>query len=131
MKWKTLPTLVLICALSSLANAHECVASQPPLIDLLNQHSESYGTKFIVDPRVRAKVNLVGIETKSINTALLIGSHTGFLRFVWKQPFDTLAGAHQQATGEYTEQTVIQRCRENRGKAAGYREAVGKLLDVV
>ena len=73
MKWKTLLALILTCTISSPAYAHECEATQPPLIDLLNQYSEAYGTKFIVDPRVRAKVSLVGIDTESINTAMLIG----------------------------------------------------------
>jgi len=73
MKWKILTAFILFCALSSVASAHECEASQPPLIDLLNQYSVSYGTKFVVDPRVRARVNLVGIEAKSINSAVLIG----------------------------------------------------------
>ena len=73
MKWKNLPALILWCGLSSLASAHECKSSEPPLIDLLDQYSDSYGTKFVVDPRVRAKVSLVGIETANINTAMLIG----------------------------------------------------------
>jgi len=73
MKWKYLPALMLLCGLSSLANAHECESSEARLIDLLNQYSDSYGTKFVVDPRVRAKVSLVGIQTESINTAMLIG----------------------------------------------------------
>lgn len=58
---------------SSYANAHECKSYETPLVDLLNQYSEAFGTKFVIDPRVRAEVNLVGIETDSINTALLIG----------------------------------------------------------
>ena len=73
MKWKNLPALILLCTFSSFANADECKSTVSPLIDILNQYSESYGTKFVVDPRVRAKVSLIGIQTESINTAMLIG----------------------------------------------------------
>ena len=58
---------------SSYANAHECKTYETPLVDLVNKYSEAFGTKFVIDPRVRAKVNLVGVDTERINTATLIG----------------------------------------------------------
>ncbi len=73
MKNKTIIAFVLWLALFQIANAHQCRAYETPLLDLLNQYAEAYGTKFIVDPRARANVNLVGIETESINSAILIG----------------------------------------------------------
>ena len=73
MKNTTLIALILCYVLTSSASAHECSSIDPPLIDLLNQYSEANGTKFIVDPRVRAKVNLVGVDTQSINSAMIIG----------------------------------------------------------
>ncbi len=73
MKSRTITILVLCFALSQFADAHECRAYETPLLDLLNQCTEIHGTKFVVDPRVRANVNLVGIETESINSGLLIG----------------------------------------------------------
>lgn len=73
MKNKTIAVLVLCFGLTPLVGAHECKSYETPLVDLLNQYSDVYETKFVVDPRVRANVNLVGIETESINSALLIG----------------------------------------------------------
>jgi len=73
MKNRTITILVLWLALFQIANAHQCRSYETPLLDLLNQYTETYGTKFVVDPRVRANVNLVGIETESINSAILIG----------------------------------------------------------
>jgi hypothetical protein len=52
MKNKTIKILVLWLALSPIAGAHECRAYETPLLDLLNQDTETYGTKFVVDPRV-------------------------------------------------------------------------------
>ena len=73
MKSTTLMTLILCYVFSSFADAHECKSYETPLLDLLNQYSEAYGTKFVIDPRVRANVNLVGVDTESINSAMLIG----------------------------------------------------------
>lgn len=73
MKNRTIAILVLWLGLSPLAGAHECESYETPLLDLLNQYSETYETKFVIDPRVRANVNLVGINTESINSAILIG----------------------------------------------------------
>jgi len=73
MKNKTVAIFVLCLSLSQIASADECRAYETPLLDLLNQYTETYGTKFVVDPRVRANVNLVGIETDNINSGVLIG----------------------------------------------------------
>jgi hypothetical protein len=73
VKGTTLTTLILYFMISSYANAHECKTYETPLVDLLNQYSEAFGTQFVVDPRVRANVNLVGVDTESINTSMLIG----------------------------------------------------------
>ena len=68
-----LMTIIFWCALSWFAIADECNTAESPLVDLLNQYSVIHGTKFIVDPRVRAKVTLVGIDTQDIDSAMLIG----------------------------------------------------------
>ncbi len=68
-----LRTIIIWCALSSFASADECNTSENPLVDLLNQYSVIHGTKFVVDPRVRARVTLVGIDTQDIDSAMLIG----------------------------------------------------------
>ena len=73
MKKLVFVILVLLFGLSPLVSAHECKSYETPLVDLLDQFSKAHQTKFVVDPRVRAKVNLVGIETENINSALLIG----------------------------------------------------------
>lgn len=66
-------TLLVALGLVSLAEAHECPTIDAPLLALLGEYSEHHGTKFIVDPRVRAKVTLIGIDTKSIDASQLIG----------------------------------------------------------
>jgi hypothetical protein len=73
MQTKIIAIMVLWFGLAPLAAAHDCDSYETPLVDLLNQYSEAHETKFILDPRVRARVNLVGIETESINSAMLIG----------------------------------------------------------
>lgn len=73
MKSTALTTLILCLIFSSYVNAHECKTHGTQLVDLLNQYSEAFGTKFVIDPRVQATVNLVGVDTESINTAMLIG----------------------------------------------------------
>jgi hypothetical protein len=73
MQKKIIAVAVLWLGSSALVGAHECKSYETPLIDLLNQYSEIYETKFVIDPRVRANVNLVGVETEGLNSALLIG----------------------------------------------------------
>lgn len=73
MRRAILATLLVVPGLVSIAEAHECASSDAPLVSLLEQYSERYDTKFVVDPRVRAKVTLVGVETESINSSQLIG----------------------------------------------------------
>ena len=68
-----LMTTIIWCGLSSFVSADECNTGESPLVELLNQYSVIHGTKFIVDPRVRAKVTLVGIDTQDIDSATLIG----------------------------------------------------------
>lgn len=63
-------SLVLI---PGVTNGEKCSTSMSPLVDLLNQYSTTNGTKFVVDPRVKAKVTMVGINSSDLNAATLIG----------------------------------------------------------
>ena len=73
VKTTTLIVLVFGCLLSASASAHECDEDSLQLVELLNTYSEATGTKFVVDPRVSARVNIVGIETENIDAKTLIG----------------------------------------------------------
>lgn len=91
--------VVLLCFLSSAAISEDCVTSETPLLQLLNRYSKEHGTKFVVDPRVRAKVTLVGIDLTVLDAGTLIGvlNIHGFTAltkdgFVYVMP-DTVAGA--------------------------------------
>jgi type II secretory pathway component GspD/PulD (secretin) len=64
---------ISLCIFASLANSEECVTSDTPLLQLLNQYSQEHGTKFVVDPRVRARVTLVGIDISAIDARTLTG----------------------------------------------------------
>ena len=69
-----LTVLALTGALfAPIAHSDECVTSETPLVQLLNQYSQDHGTRFIVDPRVRAKVTLVGINPDELDSGTLIG----------------------------------------------------------
>jgi general secretion pathway protein D len=54
--------LVIACLVSAVANADECVAAESDILKLINDVSSSTGRKFVVDPRVRAQVTLVGFK---------------------------------------------------------------------
>jgi len=66
--------LLVIAAISGTSAAvYAAGCTMGPLEDLLEGYSEANGTKFVVDPRVKANVKLVGIDRKNINAATLIG----------------------------------------------------------
>jgi type II secretory pathway component GspD/PulD (secretin) len=73
MKKVAVILIVLFCAHPAIAIAEGCNTTLPPLVDLLNQYSKAQGTKFVIDPRVSAKVTLVGIDTSALDSATLIG----------------------------------------------------------
>lgn len=72
MRIQFAPFVVLLCFLSSAAISNDCVTSETPLLQLLDQYSKEHGTKFVVDPRVRAKVTLVGIDPAVLDAGTLI-----------------------------------------------------------
>ena len=44
-----------------------------PLVQLLTQYSDVHGTKFIIDPRVQARVTTVGIDQDNLDAVTLLG----------------------------------------------------------
>ncbi|MBT8077530.1 MAG: hypothetical protein KJO31_03095 [Gammaproteobacteria bacterium] len=72
---KSIVILLILLSLvtSGLVLGEECTAKDPPLVDVIREYSEATGTKFILDPRVRAKVNIVGRDKLHIDSATLIG----------------------------------------------------------
>ena len=73
MKSLSASILVFFCSLPVICNAADCNDIQTPLVGLLDQYSQSTGTKFVIDPRVRAKVTLIGIDTTNLDATTLIG----------------------------------------------------------
>ncbi|MEM1263701.1 MAG: hypothetical protein AAGH76_14980 [Pseudomonadota bacterium] len=51
---------------AEVVRADECVAIDSEMEGLLNSFSARTGTKFVIDPRVSAKVNLIGIDTDKL-----------------------------------------------------------------
>jgi type II secretory pathway component GspD/PulD (secretin) len=51
--------------------AEEC--SSPPLVEIIQEFSEATGVQFILDPRVNAKVSIVGRESLQSDSATLLG----------------------------------------------------------
>lgn len=64
---------MLICYQLAIASPNECITSQSPLVQLLEQYSAEHETKFVIDPRVRAKVTLIGIDPEALDSGTLIG----------------------------------------------------------
>jgi type II secretory pathway component GspD/PulD (secretin) len=73
MKPLVILILAVCCFASTNVNADNCNTTLEPLVDLLNLYSEATGTKFVIDPRVQATVNLVGIDTSTLDAETLIG----------------------------------------------------------
>ncbi len=73
MSLRAVTLAILLMVLPVAAYSDECTTSDMPLVQLLDTYSKTYGTKFVVDPRVRAKVTLIGIDSSVIDTATLIG----------------------------------------------------------
>ena len=73
MKRIAMLLLVLICCNCIVAYAEECTTVLNPLVKLIDQYSDLHGTKFVLNPRVAAKVTLVGIDEDNIDAAMLIG----------------------------------------------------------
>ncbi len=63
---------ISLCTFAALAHSEDCVTSATPLVQLLNQYSQEYGTRFVLDPRVRARVTLVGIDPAALDVGTLI-----------------------------------------------------------
>src|SRR5690606_29042792 len=73
MKLQFVVLALSLCFFSLAAVSSDCVTAETPLLQLLNQYSQEYGTKFVVDPRVRAKVTLVGVDPGDLDSGALIG----------------------------------------------------------
>ena len=65
--------ILITCLLPLGANADECVASESDILQLINDVSLATGQKFVVDPRVRALVTLVGFNEEDVNYERLKG----------------------------------------------------------
>ena len=65
--------LLLSTCLATPLFAQDCVTSENPLVALLDQYSQKNGTRFVVDPRVKAKVTLVGVDSDELDAAVLVG----------------------------------------------------------
>jgi hypothetical protein len=61
-----------ICSISALAQAEDCVTRMPDLVKMIDGYSRSTGTKFVLDPRVRARVTLVGVEGSDLDYEMLV-----------------------------------------------------------
>ena len=57
---------------SSMAMAHERARTQIPIDHLIEKYSEIHGTKFVLDPRVKAKVNIVGLDLEELSQTNLM-----------------------------------------------------------
>ena len=65
--------LTVLLALPTFAVGNECVTTESQIVELLDQYAQKNGTKFVIDPRVRAKVTLVGIDTLHLDAPTLVG----------------------------------------------------------
>ena len=72
MKKTLYPLVSLLVLFSGVPYAHDDVGEVVPLDHLIAKYSEVNGTKFVLDPRVRAKVNLVGFKLEEITQTNLI-----------------------------------------------------------
>lgn len=57
---------------SQVVFSHDSSADVAPIDHLFKKYSEIYGTKFIFDPRVRAKVIMVGVDQEYLTQANLM-----------------------------------------------------------
>ena len=66
---KIIPYLLIsfVFLFSKFLSAHEDVGEVIPIDHLIEKYSENHGTKFVLDPRVKAKVNIVGFSLDEIN----------------------------------------------------------------
>jgi hypothetical protein len=55
------------------ASAEDCAHDLPPLVELIEEYSQASGVNFILDPRVSARVSIVGRDTLFIDSATLLG----------------------------------------------------------
>ena len=53
------------------AGEDSCVSDPPTIKDVVEIYSDRTGTKFILDPRVTGRVNLVGLEADALDNAAL------------------------------------------------------------
>lgn len=60
--------VVLFSLVASIANAHEPEYSdRTDIIHILESYSERTGVKFVTDPRVKARVNMIGIKLEDLD----------------------------------------------------------------
>ena len=81
---KTLLIFAVLVGFSSNAGANSPCLSDPPVLrELVKLYSERTGTKFVLDPRVRARVQLFGVSPEEIEFTTLEGifSIHGFSAF--------------------------------------------------
>jgi hypothetical protein len=71
MKSTTLSVVVLLLGIPSFAGGEECNSLDARMVEILDQYSIETGTKFVIDPRVRAKVTLIGLDTTNLGIATI------------------------------------------------------------
>ena len=71
---KFIPNLLfsLVVLFSSSLDAHDTARDVVPIEHIIEKYAEIHGTKFVLDPRVKAKVNIVGLSLEEITQTNLM-----------------------------------------------------------
>ncbi|MFT5573068.1 MAG: hypothetical protein ACI9FR_002001 [Cryomorphaceae bacterium] len=64
--------ILLVLMTPSFLHAHENAKDIVPIDHLIKTYYENHDIKFVLDPRVKAKINMVGIDLSQISQANLI-----------------------------------------------------------
>jgi type II secretory pathway component GspD/PulD (secretin) len=72
MRIVVLATLAMLAFSPLRSTAQECVTELSDLLELINDVSVATGQKFVVDPRVRARVTLTGFREGDVDYATLL-----------------------------------------------------------
>lgn len=72
MKVYPLVLLALFLAIPVHAQKDANLIEEPPIETIIGNYSARTGTKFVLDPRVNAKVRMIGLELNEIDRQVLI-----------------------------------------------------------
>ena len=73
MRYLYSPAVLILFGNCLPAVAEDCTYEPQPLVELVHEYSEATGVQFILDPRVNARVTIVGRESLSIDSTTLLG----------------------------------------------------------